>query len=50
MSTLADLDTAIATLNTDVQALIAATKPVDTSAQIAAVQAIDTAVKAATPA
>lgn len=48
MATLADLDTAIANLQTDVTALIASQpKPVDVSTEVAAVNTIDAQVKAA---
>lgn len=50
MATLADLDAALANLQTDVTALIASQKPADVAAQVAAVNAIDATVKAATPA
>ena len=50
MAQIDDLNTAISTLQTDVNALIAAQKPVDLTAAIAAVNAVDATVKAATPA
>ena len=49
VSQLTDLNAAVATLQTDVAALIAAQAPVDLTATIAAVNAIDATVKAATP-
>lgn len=49
MAQIDDLNTAIATLQTDVNALIAAQKPVDLTAAIGAVNAVDATVKAATP-
>lgn len=50
VSQLDDLNTAIATLQTDVNTLIAAQpKAVDLTAAIAAVNAVDASVKAATP-
>lgn len=51
MAQIDDLTTAIATLQTDVNTLLAAqTTPVDLTGAIAAVNAIDAQVKAATPA
>jgi prefoldin subunit 5 len=50
MAQIDDLNTAIATLQTDVNTLIASQKPVDLTAAIAAVNAVDATVKAATPA
>jgi len=50
MAQIDDLNTAIATLTTDVNTLIAATKPADLTAAIAAVNTVDATVKAATPA
>ena len=50
MAQIDDLNTAIATLTTDINTLIAAQKPVDLTSAIAAVNAADATVKAATPA
>lgn len=50
MAQIDTLNAAIATLQTDVNTLIAAQAPVDLTAAIAAVNAVDATVKAATPA
>ena len=49
MSQLDTLNAAVAKLQTDVTALVAATAPVDLTPTIAAVNAVDAAVVAATP-
>lgn len=50
MAAIDDLNAAVAKLQTDVTALIAATKPVDLAPVITAVNALDATVVAATPA